>query len=473
MIADHMRRNLALCLLLCGSILSAATLFAGPARQVADEVWVVPLAGAVSPANADLIVRAIDDAGVAGAEALIIQMDTPGGLDKSMRDIIKAILGADLPVVTFVAPSGARAASAGTYIAFASHFAAMAPATNIGSSTPVNIGAPSGSPTGSPPASPAPSPATSPSPGQDEKPATPDNAQAMSNKVINDAVAYLQSLAELRGRNVEWAEQTVREGANLRASEALAQNVIDAVATDLDELLSLLDGQTVSVEGQPYTLSTTNVHIVTVETDWRHELLSVITAPSVAYGLLIIGIYALMLEFYNPGMMFPAMVGIICLLLGAYGLQMLPINFAGIALLILGIVLMAVELITPTVGVLGVGGLVAFVIGSVLLIDSDQPGYRIPWLVIGSFAAMAGALTFFVLGAALKARRSPLVSGSQTMIDEQATVIEDFEREGFVRLHGEIWRARSTHPLRAGTTVVVRGIDGLELEVIEADGEHT
>ena len=478
-------RNRVLILLTLG--LAAA--FSAPAAEDANRgaVWLVDLDGAVGPASADLVIRAIEDAGAADAQALVIRMDTPGGLDKSMRDLVKAILAADIPVITYVSPSGARAASAGTYIAYASHIAAMAPATNIGSSTPVSI-----APQQQPPRSPSP---FRPGPAENdggeeksgetdategdgsadggdeaaEKPAEPDRApppaDAMTRKVVNDAVAYLQGLAELRGRNVEWAEKTVRNGDNLRASAALEQNVIDLMAPNLAVLLADLDGREVTVGDDVHTLATAEAELVRIETDWRHELLSIITDPSIAYGLLIVGVYLLMLEFYNPGIMFPAVTGIICLLLGAYGLQMLPVNYAGLALIAVGIGMLILEVMTPTYGVLGVGGVVAFVIGSIILVDSDLPGYQLPIAIIAGFAAATGGVAFFIVGAAVRARASKVVSGVEGMVGGSALVLEDFEGQGAVRAFGEIWRAESAAPLMKDATVRITGVDGLVLAV--------
>ncbi|MCZ6639930.1 MAG: nodulation protein NfeD, partial [Gammaproteobacteria bacterium] len=352
------------------------------------EVWTVIFDGALGPATGDLIVRSIENAQAAGAAALIIQMDTPGGLDKAMRDVVKAILSADIVVITYVHPDGARAASAGTYIAYASHIAAMSPATNIGSSTPVSI---------------APTPSMPGSQGENGE-AIPAPQDAMMKKVVNDAVAYLQGLAELRGRNIEWAEETVREGTNLRASVALEKNVIDLIAKDIPTLLAAIDGREIELPNRTVTLDMANARVVFVETDWRHELLEVITDPSIAYGLLIFGIYGLILEFYNPGMVFPAVVGVICLLLGAYGMQMLPVNYAGLALLVVGIGMMIGEAFTPTLGALGVAGVVAFVIGSIILMDTQQPGYDVPISIIAAFAVSSGALSLFAVGAAVRAR---------------------------------------------------------------------
>ena len=436
-------------------VAASAGMFAFAAEEAAEgDVWVVDLDGAVGPASVDLVIRSIENATAADAQAVVIRMDTPGGLDKSMRDLVKAILASDIPVITYVSPDGARAASAGTYIAYASHIAAMAPATNIGSSTPVSIA----------PTVPQP---TSPTSG--DEPEAPPPADAMTKKVVNDAVAYLQSLAELRGRNIEWAEETVREGANLRATEALEQNVIDVVAPDLATLLNELDGWEVKVGNGTQILQTAGALVVQVETDWRHELLSIITDPSIAYGLLIIGVYGIILEFYSPGMVFPAVTGVICLLLGAYGLQMLPINYAGLALIVVGIGLMVAEVLTPTYGVLGVGGVAAFVFGSVMLMDSDIPGYQLPIPIIAGFAIATGGIAFFVVGSAIQARRQKVVTGVESMIGAEALVLDDFDGRGSVRAFGEVWGASSAVPLQKNTKVRVTHVDGLTLTVEPED----
>ncbi|MCB1686673.1 MAG: nodulation protein NfeD, partial [Pseudomonadales bacterium] len=391
----------------------------------AARVWLVEFDGALGPATADLIVRSIDSAGAAGASALIIRMDTPGGLDKSMRQVVQAILAAEIPVITYVAPGGARAASAGTYIAYASHIAAMAPASNIGSSTPVSIAPQPSLPV---PAQPQPSPDGE---GAPEGSATaPVPGDAMTRKVINDAVAYLQSLAELRGRNIEWAEATVREGANLRASEALELNVIDLISRDLDELLQAVDGLEVKLSSGSTQLRTAGAAIHFVESDWQHDLLELITDPTIAYGLLIIGIYGLMLEFYNPGMVLPAVVGVICLLLGAYGLQMLPVNYAGLALILVGIGMMVAEIFTPTFGVLGVAGVAAFAFGSVMLLDTQSPGYSVPLSVIAAFTVSTGALVVLGIGAAVRARGQAVRTGPEAFAGAPAVAIETFESTG-------------------------------------------
>jgi membrane-bound serine protease (ClpP class) len=426
------------------------------AESRADRVvWLVDLDGALGPATADLIIRSLDEAEDAGAEALVIRMDTPGGLDKSMRGLVQAILAAEIPVITYVSPQGARAASAGTYIAYASHIAAMAPATNIGSSTPVSI-------------SPTPAVPTA-KPEGDEQESAPPPADAMTRKIVNDAVAYLQGMAELRGRNIEWAEETVREGANLRSSEALEKNVIDLIADDLPELLADVDGWEIALDSGVVTLETKGAIVHRVESDWKHDLLELITDPTIAYGLLIFGVYGLILEFYNPGMIFPAVIGIVCLLLGAYGLQMLPVNYAGLALILVGIGMMIAEVFTPTMGALGVTGVVAFVLGSLMLLDTESPEFGLPVSVIAAFAATSAALTLFAVGAAVKARRATVRTGKEGMVGERVEVLEDFTGEGRVRAFGEIWQARSHAPVQRGRNAKVVDVDGLTLVIAPLD----
>ena len=382
-------------------------------------------------------------------------MDTPGGLDKSMRELNRAILAAPLPVITYVAPNGARAASAGTYIAYASHIAAMAPATNIGSSTPVSI---------------APAPVTPASPEGQEEEAPP--ADAMTRKVVNDAVAYLEGLAELRGRNIEWAEETVRSGANVRASEALEAGIIDLIADDLPALLEAVDGWEVPLEDGMVTLDTAGAGVYRVEADWKHELLELITDPTIAYGLLIFGIYGLILEFYNPGMVFPSVIGIVCLLLGAYGLQMLPVNYAGLALILVGIAMMIGEVFTPTMGVLGIAGVVAFVMGF-----GDASGYRICRVrpAVGGHCRLCGEHRRPVSVYGWRRRPGPACRrpdwyGKHGRGGSRGA--RDVFEHGRVRGFGEIWQARTQSPVQAGQAAEVVEVDGLTLVVRPQEDLH-
>ena len=428
----------------------------------------VELEGAIGPASADYFIRALRRADEQGVNLLVLRLDTPGGLDKSMRDMIKAILASRVPVATYVAPNGSRAASAGTYIMYASHVAAMAPATNIGSSTPVSIGG-EGSPL---PLPTAPDPLGDPGEGDgeteesgDEPQATDEQppASAMDRKVVNDAVSYIKGLAELRGRNAEWAEATVREAANLTAAEALEMNVIDHVAEDLSQLLEVVDGRTVNAGGIDVVIRTADAEVEFIEPDWRYELLGIITDPNVALFLIMIGIYGLIFEFYSPGVGFAAVTGVICLLLGAFALQLLPINYAGLALIVVGIGLLATEAFTPSFGVFGVGGVIAFVVGAIMLMDTDLPAYQISKPVIAAFAALSVGLVVFVLGAMVRARRARAASGKESMVGGRGEVVEDFQGKGRVRAFGEVWQAEgdADEVFEKGTRVTIAAFDGV------------
>ena len=449
-----------------------AVSFAGEAGEsdevTGSQVWVVELEGAIGPASADYFIRALRRADEQGVNLLVLRLDTPGGLDKSMRDMIKAILASRVPVATYVAPNGSRAASAGTYIMYASHVAAMAPATNIGSSTPVSIGG-EGSPL---PLPTAPDPLGDPGEGDgeteepgDEPQATDEQppASAMDRKVVNDAVSYIKGLAELRGRNAEWAEATVREAANLTAAEALEMNVIDHVAEDLSQLLEVVDGRTVNAGGIDVVIRTADAEVEFIEPDWRYELLGIITDPNVALFLIMIGIYGLIFEFYSPGVGFAAVTGVICLLLGAFALQLLPINYAGLALIVVGIGLLATEAFTPSFGVFGVGGVIAFVVGAIMLMDTDLPAYQISKPVIAAFAALSVGLVVFVLGAMVRARRARAASGKESMVGGRGEVVEDFRGKGRVRAFGEVWQAEgdADEVFEKGTRVTIAAFDGV------------
>jgi membrane-bound serine protease (ClpP class) len=429
----------------------------------AATVRVLTVQGAISPASADYLLRGLDKAIEDKVHLVVIEMDTPGGLDTSMRDIIKAILASPVPVATYVSPKGARAASAGTYILYASHIAAMAPATNLGAATPVELAPMGGG--DKPPDKPVPAgkPAADKPAGSPPNPAPAGDAK--TRKVVHDAAAYIRGLAELRGRNGEWAERAVREAVSLSASEALDLKVIDLVASDLDDLLRQVNGRTIKMDGQTVILDTTNAVIERVMPDWRSRLLSVIGDPGIAYILMLLGIYGLIYEFSNPGMLFPGVVGGICLLLALFALQVMPISYAGLALMILGIILMIAEAFVPSFGALGLGGLIAFVIGSVMLIDTDVPGYGVPWILIVPVALTSGLFSFFVVGMAIKARARPVVTGAEEMIGARGEILEDMEHEGWARVHSEQWRVRSSVPLKRGSRVRVRARDNLILEV--------
>jgi membrane-bound serine protease (ClpP class) len=417
--------------------------------------------GPIGPAINDFFVRELRKADEGDAAIVVVTIDTPGGLDTSMRDMIQAILAADVPVVMYVSPSGARAASAGTYLLYASHIAAMAPGTNLGAATPIQIRGPSGAPQ-----KPAPHEPGTDEPGTESKDGT---AAAPSDpaerKAVNDAVAYLRSLAELRGRNADWAERAVREGASLSNNQAVQLRVVDLVADDLPSLLAAIDGREVTLPQRKVTLATEGLVLHEVEPDWRTELLALLTNPNVAYILMLIGIYGLIAEAYNPGVMFPGVIGAICLLLALFAFQVLPVNYAGLALITLGVLLIIAESLVPAFGSLGLGGVVAFVIGSIMLLDSDIPGFGIAWELIGTMALLGALLLVAIVSFAMRARRQPQVSGDSAMLAEPAEAIEPFEREGMVRVRGELWRATTAKPVQAGQRLRIVRIDGLTLEV--------
>jgi membrane-bound serine protease (ClpP class) len=410
--------------------------------------------GPIGPATAEYLTGSLEKASNSAAELVIIRIDTPGGLDASTRDIVKAILNSPVPVATFVSPGGARAASAGTYILYASHIAAMSPATNVGAATPVSmLGGKE------------PGKAQEPSEDEVDSPSETGPADTMSRKAINDAVAYIRGLANRRGRNADWAELAVREAASITAEEALETGVIDIIANDVGELLEQIHGKTVEVQGQDRVLDTQSLVIEQMEPDWKSELLGVITSPTIAYLLLLIGIYGLIFEGYNPGAILPGVIGAICLLVALYAFQMLPVNYAGFALLLLGIILMIGEAVVPSFGALGIGGIIAIVIGSIILIDTDVPGFVVSRPLIGAIALVSSLGLMAIIGVAVKARRRPVVAGREELIGSVGEALQDFEQSGTVFVHSESWNAVTESPLLEGQAIVVTGIDGLTLKV--------
>ena len=421
------------------------------AEQAVPKIFVLTIDGVIGPATSDYIERALKTANDAGAELVVIRIDTPGGLDLSMRTIIQNITTSNVPVATFVTPSGARAASAGTYILYASHIAAMSPGTNLGAATPVQLGG-------------LPSPADIGKKDDKEPPDSLGN-DASKQKMLNDAAAYIRGLAQLHERNQQWAEKAVREAASLPAEDALKENVIDLIALDLDDLLQQLDGHEVTIHGEKQSLHTSGVSKEVFDPDWRSKFLAVITNPNIAYILMLIGIYGLILEFYNPGSIVPGTTGAIALILALYAFQMLPVNYAGMGLILLGVALMVGEMFEPSFGMLGIGGISAFVFGSVILIDSDAPGYGINLSVIISITIVSALITFFVIGMALKARRRPVVSGMEELLGKEATVLDNFDHEGLVLIHGEHWRAFCETTLHKDQQVKVIDVKGITLKV--------
>ena len=451
---------------------------------------VLEINGAIGPATSRYIVHGLEAAQRAGSRLVVLEMDTPGGLDSAMRDIIRSILASPVPIVGYVSPPGARAASAGTYILYACHVAAMAPATNLGAATPVPIGG-------------EPEPGSVPVPGgrthPDEKPDTggggvdpgkakpaaeakpaagkpsdgtapegePSNIprSAMERKVVNDAVAYIRGLADLRGRNADWAEQAVRGAASLPASAALQQKVIDLIARDIPDLLAHLDGREVHIDNRTEKLATHDLTMVRIKPDWRTQLLAVITNPTVAYGLMVIGIWGLLLEGYNPGAVLPGVAGSICLLIALFAFQILSVNYAGLALVVVGTAMIIAEFFFPTYGSLGIGGIIAFVVGSLILFDTDVPGLSVGRPLIAAIAIVGALMVGGIVFMGTRAMRHPVATGAEGMIGASAEVVADFSGRGKVRYGGELWNARSDRALHAGDLARIVKVEGLTLWV--------
>jgi membrane-bound serine protease (ClpP class) len=445
-------------------LLAAGFPRAQQAGGVRPLVLVADLKGAIGPAAQRFVERAVEQAEARNAHALVLRIDTPGGLVTSMRGIISAILAAKIPVIGYVAPPGARAASAGTYIMYATHVAAMAPGTNIGAATPIQIGGLPGSP-----------------PPQPEKPAKPNGKNGKKTassspenpetaKAVNDAVAFIRSLAELRGRNVAWAEKAVREAASVSASQAVALKVVDLEAPDLPALLQRLDGRSVEVNGMKETLHTANATVEQITPSAMTRILSVLTNPNIAFILMLIGTYGLIFEFLNPGTVAPGVIGLISLILALYSLNQLPIDYAGLILIIAGIAFMIAEAFAPSFGILGFGGFAAFVMGSALLFDTDIPYFRLSWSVIAVAAIASGLLLVLGLGATFRSQRRPAATGMLHMRGAIGEVLDWSGNQGHVWIEGERWRAQSEARLSKGDAVRVEKVEGLSLIVAPVRG---
>ena len=411
--------------------------------------------GEIGPATADYVHRGLAVASKEGAQLVVLTLDTPGGLDTSMRSIVQDILASPIPVAAFVAPAGARAASAGTFILHASHVAAMAPGTNLGAASPVQIGL----------GSPAPE-----APGAGDKATRPAPRDVHERKAFSDAAAYIRSLAQLRGRNAEWGEKAVLDAASLSAAEAREQKVVELTAADLPSLLQQLEGRRVDVAGTERVLHTAAAPVILLDPDWHDRLLSVLANPSIALVLMLVGIYGLFFEFNSPGFVLPGVAGAVCLLLAAYAFHLLPVNYAGLALVIVGIAFMVAEVFVPSFGSLGVGGVIAFVAGALMLIDTGAGGFGIPWSLVAFLAIVTVAFLFIVARMALKAHRAPIVSGLTTMVGAEGEMLEECEKTGWASIRGETWKVRTKGHLARGQRVRVLDVDGGVPHVSAAEG---
>jgi len=452
-------------------LLAVVALVLASAARADSDVILLDLEGALGVATAEYIIGGIDSANERNADLVIIRMDTPGGLVEPMRDIVQAILGSDVPVATYVSPGGARADSAGTYILLASHIAAMAPTTHLGAATPVSmLGGDPGKPKEAPD---LPGGLDDDAEDADESdeasetdPATPDTA--MGRKVLNDAIAYIRGLAEAHGRNADWAEDAVRDAATLTASEALEKNVIDLIAADEDELLEAIHGREVAINNEQVAINSEDATIETIEPNWRLKILNTIASPEIAILLLMVGMYGLLFEGYNPGAILPGVVGVICLLLAAYALQVLPVNYAGLALIVVGLVLITAEAFVPSFGALGLGGIVAIVFGSIMMFDSGIPGFGISVTFVIGMALVAGLFLFWLISYLVKLRKRGAVTGTGSIVGGTGEAMESFVGEGKIWLEGEAWAAHSTVQIEKGQAVVVENMTGLVLQVVPA-----
>ncbi|BAJ02557.1 NfeD family protein [Shewanella violacea] len=414
-------------------------------RDSSAEIPVLTIKGAIGPAISDYLTTEMAIANENGAPLVVIIIDTPGGLVSSLRDINQAILNSQVPIACLVHPAGARAASAGTYILYACHIAAMAQATTLGAATPVSIG---GAPKGAP---------------QDKDDNKTNSATAMEKKILNDSIAYIRSLAQLRGRNEEWAELAVKEAATLTAQEALEKNVITLISNSTADLIKQLDGWEITINQQPHVLELSKAKLVPVKPDWRNQFIATITNPNIAYILMLIGVYGLILEFYSPGIGVAGVTGAIALVIAMYAFQMLPVNYAGLLLLLLGIGLMIAEAMVPSFGIFGIGGVIAFALGSVFLIDTKHTQFQISLPVIAAVTTVSAAFIIFCLGYLWRSRHNKIVSGQEAIIGAEAKVLEDFSDYGFVLLGGERWAAKSDTPLQKDQLVEVDRIEKLTL----------
>jgi membrane-bound serine protease (ClpP class) len=452
-----------------GTARSAAAQTPPAAASVPSAPFVAELSidGAIGPATVEYFTDAVSRATASGADAVLLRLDTPGGLSESMRRIVSAILASRIPVLCYVAPDGARAASAGTYILYACHVAAMAPATHLGAATPVSLSG--GTPMPRRAAQASTDSAAVSTAGAGVAATSPKAAgDAESNKVLNDAIAYIRSLAQLRGRNANWGEQAVRGAATLTADEAVQQNVVDFVATDATDLLRQASGREVRIGDSNVTLALQNQPVRAYAPNWRSNFLATITNPTVAYLLLLAGIFGLIVEVFHPGAMLPGIAGVICLLIGMYALQMLPVNYTGLALMTLGVGLLIAEMVSPSFGVMGVGGVISFVLGSVMLMNSNVPGYTVNLGVIAGISFAGIVVLGMILWLVMRARRARQGIGDAQMIGAAGELLEptDAKGEGWAQINGERWQVVAGAPLPARTNVRVVRRDGLVLWVI-------
>ncbi len=416
--------------------------------SASNEVWSIEVKGGIGPGVALYLDKHITRAEIERPKAILVLLDTPGGLVSSLRQINQSILASSVPIIMYVHPPGARAASAGTYMLYASHVAAMAPATNLGAATPVRMGGGGGG-------------------GEKEQP----DAKAMRKKIVNDSVAYIRGLAELRGRNADWAEKAVREGESVTSEQALELKVIDIISSSPEQLIQDLQGW--QIAGDVFEpMDFTDTQIVAIQADWRDRFITGITNPNIAYILMMIGVYGLLFEFYSPGFGIAGVLGAICLVIAMFALQMMPVNYAGLALLLLGLALFVAESLSPSFGILGGGGIVAFIIGSIFLFDTKLETFRIAYPLIGVFALTSFLFMSLVFGLLWRSRNNPVVTGDDDLIRQQARALESFDEKGLVSIQGERWQAITSSPINRGDRARVSKVEGLTLHISPIEEEQ-
>lgn len=411
------------------------------AECFAVEVHLITIEGTINPVTSQFLVDAIDRAEKAEAEALIVRLDTPGGLMASTRTMVKRMLTARVPIVVYVAPSGARAGSAGVFITLAGHIAAMAPGTNIGAAHPVNMGG--------------------------------EMDSTMNKKVTNDAVAFIRSIAEQRGKDPEWAEAAVRESVSITDRDALEKGVADVVASDIDDLLSQINGMKVQLPEKEKTISTESYELIVKEMTWRERFLDKISDPNIAYILLMLGFYGLLFELYNPGAILPGIIGGICLILAFFALQTLPVNYAGLLLIIFSIILFVLEIKVTSYGVLTIGGIVSLILGSIMLYKGvDIPEIRVSWNVLIPVVVVTALFFIVVISFGVRAQRRSPDYGREALIGKEAQAVEPLNPEGLVRIEGELWLAIADEKVRKGERLIVKKVQGMRLYVSRGDNQE-